>query len=286
MTTITSARRRRVYRRLHRSFVLALAVLGGVVMLVPFAFLVSTALTPFAYVLQSPPQLIPSQPTLSNFAAALGANDFALYFLNSAVVSVASTAITVVMAAMLAFTFARYEFPGRTLLFGSLLVSMVVPGLVLLIPQFVLARNLHLINSLLGLVVVYSVMNLGLYVFLLRGFFESIPQDIFDAAAVDGAGVWRSFWSVALPLARPGLAVVTIFSFLGAWDEFTWATTSLSDQSLYTLPMAIRLFQRANGTEWGIVFAASLVALLPELIVFLGLQRYFVSGAFVGATKG
>jgi multiple sugar transport system permease protein len=286
MTTITAVARRRNYRLLHRSLVLGLAVLGGVVMLVPFAFLVSTALTPFAYVLQIPPQLIPSQPTLDNFATALGANDFALYFLNSAIVAVASTAITVVVAAMLAFTFARYEFPGRSLLFGSLLISMVVPGLVLLIPQFVLAKDLHLINSLLGLVVVYSVMNLGLYVFLLRGFFESIPQDIFDAAAVDGAGVWRTFRSIALPLARPGLAVVTIFSFLGAWDEFTWATTSLSDQSLYTLPMAIRLFQRANGTEWGIVFAASLVALLPEIVVFLGLQRYFISGAFVGATKG
>ena len=287
MTAVRRATPRRPLRRRVRPWVvLALAAAGGLVMLIPFAFLVGTAFTPFAYVLEIPPQLIPSHPTLDNFAAALGANNFGQYFLNSAIVSVSSTAITVVLAASLAFAFARYEFPGRSVLFGALLISMIVPGLVLLIPQFVLAKNLHLLNSLLGLVVVYSVMNLGLNVFLLRGFFESMPQDLFDAASVDGAGVWRTFRSIALPLAGPGIAAVTIFSFLGAWDEFTWAITSLSDQSLYTLPVAIRLFQRANGTEWGIVFAASLVALLPEIAVFVGLQRYFVSGAFVGATKG
>ncbi len=284
--TRSVAPRRPLRRRLRPWGILVVAAAGGLVMLIPFAFLVGTAFTPFAYVLQIPPQLIPSHPTLDNFAAALGTNDFALYFTNSAIVAVSSTAVTVVLAATLAFAFARYEFPGQSLLFGALLVSMIVPGLVLLIPQFVLAKQLHLLNSLLGLIVVYSVMNLGLNVFLLRGFFESMPQDLFDAASVDGAGVWRSFWSVALPLAGPGLAAVTIFSFLGAWDEFTWAITSLSDQTLYTLPVAIRLFQRANGTEWGIVFAASLVALLPEIAVFIGLQRYFVSGAFVGATKG
>lgn len=281
-----AARRRPIRRRIRPWLIFAVAAAGGLTMLIPFAFLVGTAFTPFAYVLQIPPQLIPSQPTLDNFAQALGTNDFGQYFLNSTVVSVSSTAVTVMLAATLAFAFARYEFPGRTVLFGALLISMMVPGLVLLVPQFVLAKNLHLLNSLFGLVVVYSVMNLGLNVFLLRGFFESMPQELFDAAAVDGAGVWRSFRSIALPLAGPGLAAITIFSFLAAWDEFTWAITSLSDQSLYTLPVAIRTFQRANGTEWGIVFAASLVALLPEIAVFLGLQRYFVSGAFVGATKG
>jgi multiple sugar transport system permease protein len=150
----------------------------------------------------------------------------------------------------------------------------------------VLARNLGLLNSLWGLVAVYSVMNLGLNTFLLRGFFASMPQDIFDASSVDGAGVWRSFRSVALPLARPGLATVTIFSFLAAWDEFTWAITILSDRELYTLPIGIRLLQRSQATEWGLVFAASLIALAPVLVIFVALQRQFVAGAFVGATKG
>ncbi len=264
----------------------AVAVAFGLLMLAPFALMVSTAFKPHAYVLEIPPRLIPETPTLDNFVEAITTNDFGRYFLNSVVVATFSTVLSVTLASMLAFVFARYEFPGRRILFGALLFTVMVPGLVLLIPQFVLARNLGLINSLLGLIVVYSVLNMGLNTFLLRGFFAAMPKEIFDAAQVDGAGPFRLFRSVALPLARPGLATVTIFSFLAAWDEFTWALVTIADRELYTLPVAIRLFQRANGTEWGLVFAASLVALGPVLVLFVALQRHIVSGAFQGATKG
>lgn len=265
---------------------LVIAVLFAVVMLTPFALMVSTAFKAHAFVLEIPPKLIPDPPTLDNFVEAWTSNNFARYFLNSAIVTVASTIVSVSLAAMLGFVFARYEFPGRRILFGALLFTLMVPGLVLLIPQFVLARNLGLLNSLWGLVIVYAVLNLGLNTFLLRGFFAAMPGEIFDAASVDGAGPWRIFRSVALPLAGPGLATITIFSFLAAWDEFTWAIVSISDSQNYTLPVAIRLFQRANGTEWGLVFAASLIAMIPVLILFVTLQRYIVSGTFQGATKG
>ena len=269
-----------------RRSAVAIAFAFGLVMILPFAFMVSTALKSHAFVLEIPPRLIPDAPTLDNFVRAWNSGDFARYFLNSVFVSVLSTAISVSLSAMLGFAFARYDFPGKRLFFGALLFTMMVPGLVLLIPQFVLARNLGLLNSLWGLVAVYSVMNLGLNTFLLRGFFAAMPQELFDAAQVDGAGVFRSFRSVALPLARPGLATVTIFSFLAAWDEFTWAITILSDKELYTLPIGIRLLQRSQATEWGLVFAASLIALAPVLVLFVLLQRQFVAGAFVGATKG
>lgn len=265
---------------------LAIAVVFAVVMLTPFALMVSTAFKAHAFVLEIPPKLIPDPPTLDNFVEAWTSNNFGRYFLNSAIVTVASTIVSVSLAAMLGFVFARYEFPGRRILFGALLFTLMVPGLVLLIPQFVLARNLGLLNSLWGLVIVYAVLNLGLNTFLLRGFFAAMPAEIFDAASVDGAGPWRIFRSVALPLAGPGLATITIFSFLAAWDEFTWAIVSISDSQNYTLPVAIRLFQRANGTEWGLVFAASLIAMVPVLILFVTLQRYIVSGTFQGATKG
>lgn len=281
----TSFRRRRP-TRWGRWLVFALAVAFALVMLAPFALMVSTAFKPHAYVLEIPPRLIPEVPTLDNFVDAITTNDFGRYFLNSVFVATLSTVLSVTLASMLAFVFARYEFPGRRVLFGALLFTIMVPGLVLLIPQFVLARNLGLLNSLWGLVIVYSVLNLGLNTFLLRGFFAAMPQEVFDAAAVDGAGPWRLYRSVALPLARPGLATITIFSFLAAWDEFTWAIITISDRELYTLPIAIRLFQRANGTEWGLVFAASLIALVPVLVLFVALQRHIVSGAFQGATKG
>lgn len=276
----------RARRRLGRAIVLALAVGFGAIMVAPFALMVSTAFKPFAYVLEIPPRLIPAQPTLDNFVEAWTSQDFGRYFVNSVLVAVSSTVVSVTLGAMLAFAFARFDFPGRRVLFGALLFTMMVPGMVLLIPQFVLARNLGLLNSLPGLVVVYATMNLGLNTYLLRGFFASMPQEVFDAAEVDGAGVWGSFRRVGLPLARPGLATITLFSFLAAWDEFTWAIVSLSSRELYTLPIAIRSFQRAQATEWGLVFAASLIALAPVLVLFVALQKQFVSGAFVGAAKG
>jgi ABC-type glycerol-3-phosphate transport system permease component len=276
-------RRRRVAGRWA---LFAVAVGVGVVMLIPFALMVSTAFKPHAYVLETPPRLIPTAPTIDNFVDAWTGQEFGRYFVNSVIVAVCSTAIAVTLGSMLAFAFARYSFPGRRVLFGALLVTMMVPGMVLLIPQFVLAKNLGLLNSLQGLVLVYATMNLGLNTFLLRGFFSAMPQEIFDAAEVDGAGVWGSFWRVGVPLARPGIATVTLFSFLAAWDEFTWAIVSLSDKELYTLPIAVRSLQRAQATEWGLVFAASLIALAPVLLLFVLLQKQFVSGAFVGATKG
>jgi len=272
--------------RIRRIATYALAVAFGLIMIAPFVLMVSTAFKPHAYVLEIPPQLIPEEPTLDNFVRAWSSGDLPRYFLNSVVVTLLSTALSVTLAATLGFTFARYAFPGRRVLFAALLFTMMVPGMLLLIPQFIVARDLGLLNSLWGLIIVYAVMNLGLNTFLLRGFYASMPQELFDAAAVDGAGPWRAFRSIALPLSKPGLATVTIFSWLLAWDEFTWAITILADQELYTLPIGIRNLQVANQTEWGLVFAASLMALAPVLILFVALQRQFVSGAFVGATKG
>ncbi len=272
--------------RIQRWISFSLALAFGLVMIAPFALMVSTAFKPHAYVLEIPPQLIPEAPTLDNFTRAWSSGDFARYFVNSVLVTASSTAISVSLSAMLGFAFARYRFPGRRILFAVLLFTMMVPGMLLLIPQFILARDLGLLNSLWGLIVVYSVMNLGLNTFLLRGFYSAMPQELFDAVAVDGAGPWRAFRSIALPLSKPGLATVTIFSWLAAWDEFTWAITILADKELYTLPIGIRMLQRAQSTEWGLVFAASLIALAPVLVLFVALQRQFVSGAFVGATKG
>ena len=272
--------------RLQRWVSFSLALAFGLLMIAPFALMVSTAFKPHAYVLEIPPQLIPEEPTLDNFVRAWNSGDFARFFVNSVVVTVSSTAISVALSAMLGFAFARYRFPGSRVLFATLLFTMMVPGMLLLIPQFMLARDLDLLNNLWGLIVVYSVMNLGLNTFLLRGFYAAMPQALFDSASVDGAGPWRTFRTIALPLSRPGLATVTIFSWLAAWDEFTWAITILADRELYTLPIGIRMLQRAQSTEWGLVFAASLIALAPVLVLFIALQRQFVSGAFVGATKG
>src|SRR5215216_3631216 len=189
---------------------------GALIMLMPLLYMLGTSFKPHAFVLELPPRFIPSEPTIENYTRALTANHFGRYFLNSAFVATTSTAITVVLSAMLAYAFARWDFPGRSVLFYAMLGTMMVPALVLIIPQFVLAKNLHLLNSLSGLVVVYSA-GTAFNMFLLRGFFEEIPQELFDSALIDGAGPFATFWRIAIPLARPALAAVAIFSFLGAW---------------------------------------------------------------------
>ncbi len=262
-----------------------LLILGAVVTLAPFASMVSTSFKPHAYVLELPPRFIPADPTLDNYIRAITSNHFGRYFLNSLIVAVPSTVITVILSAMLAYGFARWDFPGRSALFYGMLGALMVPSLTLIIPQFVLAKHLHLLDSRLGLIVAYSA-GTAVNMFFLRGFFEELPQDLLDAAVVDGAGAFRVFWDVALPLARPALAAVAIFSFLGAWDEFTWALTIINDERLYTLPIALRLFQRQQGTEWGLVFAASVIAVLPTIAVFVAFQRHFIKGVTSGAIKG
>jgi multiple sugar transport system permease protein len=262
-----------------------LLIFWTAISIIPLLYMVSTAFKANQYVFEFPPKFIPENPTTANFEQAWNSDNFGLYFSNSLVVAVATTILILVLSSMMAFAFARYSFPGRSLLFYSILGTMMVPGLVLIIPQFVLAKNLLLLNNLHGLVVAYSA-NSAVNIFFLRGAFEEIPQDLQDAAAIDGAGLWATFWRIMLPLVKPALAAMAIFSFMGAWDEFTWALTSIQDEKLRTLPVALRLFQQSHGTQWGLVFAASLIAVVPVIIVFLIFQRYFIQGVSSGAIKG
>lgn len=270
--------------RVRRSVLFAVAVFGAFISSVPFLYMLGTSLKPHAFVLD--PTFWTTQPTLENFARAWGQAGFGQAFVNSVMVASAATALSVTLSSMLAFAIARFSFPGRSLLYSGLLLTLTMPALVLIIPQFVLARNLGLLNSLAGLVVVYGASAIAFSVFLLRGFFEEIPGEVFEAARIDGAGVWQLYRYVGLPLARPALATVVIFTFLGAWDEFTWAITSLNNANLYTLPIALRFFQRSHGTEWGLVFAAATIAVAPVVLVFLVFQRHFVAGLTFGGSKG
>jgi ABC-type glycerol-3-phosphate transport system permease component len=156
----------------------------------------------------------------------------------------------------------------------------------LLIPQFLLAKKLMLLNSLWGLIVFYAGGNLALNTFLLRSFFRDIPRELEEAMVVDGAGPWTRYRRLILPLSRPALATVGIFTFLASWDEFTWALTIIADPSKRTLPIAIALFQGQHATSWGLVFAASVIAVLPVILIFVVFQRQFVSGLATGALKG
>ncbi|HEY3437789.1 MAG TPA: carbohydrate ABC transporter permease, partial [Actinotalea sp.] len=228
---------------------------------------------------------IPSNPTLDNYAQAWGANNFGRYFLNSASVAIATTVGTVLLASMMAYGFARFRFPGKGVLFGMVVVGLTIPTMLLIIPQFLLAKNLGLLDSLPGLVPFYVGTQIAFSTFLLRAFFEQIPVELDEAMVIDGAGAWRRYWNLAIPLSRPALATCAIFTFLGSWDEFVWALTVINDVSKRTLPIGIALFHGQHGTSWGLVFAASIIAVVPVIAVYVTFQRQLVAGLTNGALK-
>jgi multiple sugar transport system permease protein len=265
---------------------LVLLSVGAAVLILPFAYMVATSFKDNALVLQVPPRFIPDHPTTANYSDALSSNEFGRYFVNSVIVAIATTFLAVFISSMMAYAFARFRFAGRRVLFGLLLVGLMVPTMMLIIPQFLLAKQLGMLDSLWGLVFFYTAMNLALNTFLLRSFFQDIPRELEEAMVVDGAGPWTRYWRLILPLSRPALATVGIFTFLASWDEFVWALTVIDDPQRRTLPIAIALFQGQHSTSWGLVFAASTIAIVPVIAIFVAFQRQFVSGIASGALKG
>jgi multiple sugar transport system permease protein len=275
-------------RHLHRTQTTArLIVLGAlaIVMIAPFVYMVSTSFKPNRLALEWPPRFWPNPATTANYTGAWGDNDFARYFLNSLLVATATTVSTTVLAAMAAYAFARFRFPGRSVAFWTMMLGLMVPGVVILIPQFVLARSLNLTDSLSGLVVFYVGGGMAFNTFMLRGFFEQLPGELDESMRIDGAGSVRRFLALYLPLSRPALATSAVFGFLGAWDEYSWALTTISDPAKQTLPLAIARFQGQHATSWGLVFAASLIAMIPVVLIYLIGQRHFISGLTTGAVK-
>jgi multiple sugar transport system permease protein len=259
--------------------------LGALLMIVPFAYMVSTSFKQNAFVLEVPPRLLPHHATTANYTQAWTSNRFGRYFVNSVIVACATTLLSVWLSSMMAYAFARFRFPGRRILFGCLLIGLMVPTMMLIIPQFLLAKNLGMLDSLSGLVFFYTGGTVALNTFLLRSFFQDIPRELEEAMVVDGAGPWTRYRKLILPLSRPALATVAIFSFLASWDEFVWALTVINDPDKRTLPIAIALFQGQHSTSWGLVFAASVIAVVPVIAIFVAFQRQFVSGLASGALK-
>lgn len=266
--------------------VFILLCLGVVISASPMLYMLSTAFKANAYVPEFPPQFIPNNPTLDNFRTAFQSRNFDTAFFNSAKVAVATSIVVTSLASMMAYAFARFEFAGKRAIFYTVLAMMMVPTMMLIIPQFILARNLNLINSHFGLVMVYSAGGMAFNMFLLRGFFESLPHELEESALIDGANQFVIFTRVMLPLAKPALSTVAVFSFLGAWDEYIWALTVLTDPEKRTLPIAIQNFRGVHSTDWGLIFAASLTAVVPTILLFVVFQRYFVQGITSGAFKG
>jgi multiple sugar transport system permease protein len=257
---------------------------GAALMVVPFLMMVATSFKGQSFVLT--PDLVPEDATLDNYVRAWTSSGFAHYFGNSLVVSLSTVLLVLMLGSMMAYAFARFEFAGKKLVFYSMIATLMIPGMMLLIPQYFVARDLGVLDSKAGLVMFYVAGQLAFTTFLLRGFFAGVPRELDDAMLIDGANRLRIYWHLMLPLARPALATAAIFTFLGSWDEFVWAVTIIDSKDNRTLPMAIQLVQGQHGTSWGLVFAGSTIAVVPVIVVFVVFQRYFVSGLQAGALKG
>lgn len=273
-------------RLIKQNIMTILLLLGALEMILPFIYMVSTALKGPVYVFEFPPKLIPSEPTLQNFRTALTKNNFGHYFFNSMIVSVITVVLILLLGSMMAFSLARYIFRGRNFIYSLVIFFMTMPSMSLIVPQFIMADRLKLIDTLSGLIFMDVAMNLPFSVFLLQGFLSDIPKEIEEAAKIDGASNTTIFLQIILPICKPALATSAIISFLGVWDEYVWATTITNSPENWTIPVAIASFQGVHTTNWGLVFAASLIAIIPVLILFISLQKYIIKGMTAGAVKG
>jgi ABC-type glycerol-3-phosphate transport system permease component len=251
----------------------------------PLLYMISLSFQPTGDILTSHPTLIPSNPTLINYAQAWSENSFGRFFLNSMIVALATVVITVSFASLAAFAFARYQFPFKELIFYLFLASLAVPSVDLIIPQYILMARLHLTNSREGLILIYASENLPFSIFLLRGFFEAIPRDLEESFRLDGAGTIRVLVRLIAPLSAPALAVVAVFTFNFAWEEFVVALTLINDSSKWTLPIGLAFFIGEHTTAWGPLFAGSVIATVPSILVYIISQRWFQRGVSLGGIR-
>jgi arabinogalactan oligomer/maltooligosaccharide transport system permease protein len=235
---------------------------------------------------------IPSHFTTQHFRDLVSARTGAgsLLFLHSAinsiVIALATTVVGVALSCTAAYALSRFKFPGRGGGLTTFLVVQMFPATMLLLPLYVVLDRLGLLNSMLGLVLVYSTTAIPFCVWTLKGYFDSLPKELEEAARIDGASPWTIFRVIILPLARPGLAVTALFSFMTAWNEFIMASTFMTDESRYTLPVLIQSSVGQYSADWGLFAAGAIVTSVPVMIAFYVLQRYLVGGLTAGAVKG
>jgi arabinogalactan oligomer/maltooligosaccharide transport system permease protein len=229
----------------------------------------------------------PAQFSLQNFTDVLTEQPFLRWLLNSAIVAAATTVVGVFLACTAAYAFSRFRFPGRQAGMMSFLVSQMFPGTLLLVPLYIIIVSwLKLGNSFLGLVLVYSVTAIPFCVWMLKGYFDTIPLEIEESAIMDGASRQTIFFRIILPLAKPAVAVTALFSFMTGWNEFILAATFLEEEAKYTAPVGLKFFVGGFSSQWGYFAAGSIIVSLPVVLLFLYLQKYLVSGLTAGGVKG
>jgi ABC-type glycerol-3-phosphate transport system permease component len=271
-----------VRRRIARGVVNAVITLFA---LFPILWGFSSSLKPAERILEFPPRLLPEAPTLEHYAR-IFADDAAFYIMNSAVVSAATVMLTLTLGALGGYALARYDFRGRTVAMMAIVSVMSIPIASLLVPTFTLISVIGLFDTRLGLILLYTAYQLPAAIWMLYGYFLSLPVELENAARVDGYSPLGTLRRVVLPLSKPGLVAAALFILVFAWNDFVVAVTMTAAQEVRTFPVAIYFYLGFYGREWGPLLAASLVSIVPIIAVFVFLQRYFISGLTGGGVKG
>jgi multiple sugar transport system permease protein len=278
--------RHQVYRGYLGSVVYHAVLIGlCILLLLPLIWMISSSLKTNNQIFVYPPQFLPNHPRWDNYPAALRYIDFWRYFANSMIIAAFNVAGTLFSCTLTAYAFSRLRWRGRNAMFGLCMATLMLPFQVQMIPLYIIFFHLGWIGTFLPLIVPPFFGN-ALYIFLLRQFFLTIPRDLSDAAIVDGAGPLRTFWWVILPLVRPALAVVGVFSFLDAWQDFLAPLIYLDNPSSYTLSLGLQLYYSVHQTAWAYLMCASVVFTLPSVVLFFIAQRTFTRGITLTGLKG
>ena len=262
-----------------------------VLSLLPFLWLLSTALKGAGEnIFQYPPVFIPQDFTLENFKEVLRLVPIVGYVINSFIVAFFTVILNLIFSAMAAYPLARMEFAGKKIAFFAILATIMVPFQAIMLPVYIITLKLNLVDSYgslagyIGMILPFAVNAFG--IFLLRQAFLSIPKELEESAVVDGCNSWQIFFRILLPMIKPSLAVLAIFTFIGSWGEFLWPSIVLTNEKLFTLPVGINNLQGAFSADYRLIAAGSMISIVPIVIFFVSLQKYFISGANEGAVKG
>jgi multiple sugar transport system permease protein len=262
----------------------ATAIVIGLVMLTPFVWMLSASLKLNRDVFTFPIQWIPAEPRWQNYVDIWTKIPLALFVWNTAKITIAVTILQLLTSSFAAYAFAKLRFPGRDALFLGYIATIAMPWQVYMVPQFLLMRELGLHNTHMALILLQAFTAFG--VFLMRQFYQSIPDELCEAARIDGMNEYQIWWRIMLPLSKPALSTLTIFTFVSTWNDFLGPLIYLTKTELKTIQIGLRMFISQYSAEYGLIMAASVVALIPVLVVFLALQRFFVEGIATSGLKG
>jgi multiple sugar transport system permease protein len=265
-----------------RAMVWVLLLAGGVLMVMPLVYMLSTSLKSNAEVYEL--SLLPRAPTLANYRRLAEASGFPRWFLNSLAIAVLTTLSALFFDSLVGYTLAKFRFRGRRLVFLAILSTLMIPTEMLVLPWYVMSKNLGWLDTYWG--IMFPGMMTGFGTFLMKQFFESVPDELLEAGRVDGLGEFQIWWRIAMPLVGPALSALAIFTFLGNWTAFLWPLISTTKRELYTLPVGLASFSGEFQREWEMVMAGASVATLPVLLVFVALQKYIVRGVMLAGIKG